>query len=126
MKATKKTTLLIAIDDVYVQRPGTYNWVPTICRNEDGNWYAGTLDDENAIEVCKVFFFGTSDPSEFVPIIKKYYWKEPDWKLVEALQNESLYLTPSTEMITALRGGKNWMYVDMPLNKVIYLDYFVE
>ena len=93
-----KTTLLIAIDDVCVQRPGTYNWVPTICRNEDG-WYAGTIHDENAIEVCKVFFFGTSDPSEFIPIIKKDFWKEPDWKLVEALQNKSLHLTPSRNML---------------------------
>lgn len=125
-KETKKTSLLIAINNANVQRPGTYNWVPTICRNKDGEWYAGTLDDRNAIEVCKVFFFGTSDPSEFVPIIKKDYWKEPDWNLVEAVQNKSFHLTPSTEMIAALKDGRNWLYVDMPLNKVIYLDYFVK
>ena len=122
----KRTTLLVAIDDVCVQRPDTFNWVPTICRDKDGQWYNGTIHDKNAIEVCKVFFFGTSDPSEFVQIIEKDSWKEPDWKFIEAVQDKSLHLTPSDEMIAALKDGRNWLYVDMPLNKVIYLDYFVE
>ncbi len=110
----KKTVLFIPVSDNFIQRQGKVNWVPTICLSKDNKWYASYWEDEDAIEWCKVFFVGCETKKEMVEILKKNGFDE-------VLKDETLNLPPTDEMLNAVRE-RNWQYMSIDLDDVIYLN----
>lgn len=117
----KKTMMFVPVADTLVQCHGTANWRSAIAYNEQNGWYGSTIHDNEAEEVCKVFFVGCSDKREILPIVAKNLGSE----FAEVVANSALHRQASQEMLDAFRE-RNWHYMSVFLSEVIYLDYFID